>query len=148
MQYKTIVCPVDGADPQLAGAAVAQAAYLAQLSGARLILLTVVEKWYRSSHLATDSKAWKDIHAGWMKEGQEGVRKIAAGLKEKGVKKIDLEVRDGDAAHEIVATAVEERADLIVMTTHRYSTVGKLFLGSVTDRVTKHAPCPVLWVFA
>lgn len=148
MQYKTIVCPIDASNPKLTEAATAQAAFICKLSGAKLILLNVVERWYRSAHLVTDSKEWKNIHENWLKEGEEAVKKVAASLKAEGVKEIDVEVRDGDAAHEIVATAVEGRADLIVMATHRYSTVGKLFLGSVTDKVSKHSPCPVLWVFA
>ncbi|MEK7232334.1 MAG: universal stress protein [Elusimicrobiota bacterium] len=148
MQYKTVICPIDGSDPKLTEAAVEHAAYICKLSGARLLLLNVVERWYRSSHLVTDSDEWRKLHDNWLKEGEEAVKKAAASLKDKGVATIDTEVRDGDAAHEIVATAMEERADLIVMTTHRYSTVGKLFLGSVTDRVSKHAPCPVLWTFA
>ncbi|MEK7738026.1 MAG: universal stress protein [Pseudomonadota bacterium] len=148
MQYKTVVCPIDGSDPKLTEAAVEQAAYICKLSGAKLILLGVVEKWYRSTHLVTDSSEWKAIHDEWMKDGEETLRKAADGLKAKGVKTIDIEVRDGDAAHEIVAAAMEARADLIIMTTHRHSAMGKLFLGSVTDRVSKHAPCPVLWVFA
>ncbi|MBI5560978.1 MAG: universal stress protein [Deltaproteobacteria bacterium] len=67
--------------------------------------------------------------------------------KEAGVKNLRTVLRDGDASHEIVALAVEEKADLIIMATHRYSPVGKLFAGSVTDKVSRHAPCPVLWVF-
>lgn len=38
-------------------------------------------------------------------------------------------------------------ADLIVMATHRYSPVGKLFHGSITDKVTRKSPCPILWLF-
>lgn len=146
MTYKTIVCPVDGS--MLTDSAAAQAAYVAKISGARLILLNVVEKWYRSAHLVTDSEKWQQIHEDWLKEGKKVVTEVAERMKKDGVKDIDIEVRDGDAAHEIVATAVEERADLIIMATHRYSPVGKLFAGSITDKVSRHAPCPVMWVFA
>lgn len=38
-------------------------------------------------------------------------------------------------------------ADLIVMATHRYSPIGKLFHGSITDKVTRKSPCPILWLF-
>ena len=74
------------------------------------------------------------------------MEKEAAKLKEKGVKDVEMVLRDGDAAHEIIALAMEQRADLIIMATHRYSPV-EIFMGSVTDKVTKSSPCPVLWVF-
>jgi len=45
------------------------------------------------------------------------------------------------------AALSERAADIIVMATHRYSRIGKIFYGSVVDKVTKHSPCPVLWVF-
>ncbi|MBI5236324.1 MAG: universal stress protein [Deltaproteobacteria bacterium] len=145
MQYKTIVCPVDATE--LADAALSQAAYVASISGAKLILLNVVEKWYRSAHVATDSPEWQHLHEDWLKEGEKLLQDIAAKARERGVKDLEMVAREGDAAHEIVALAVEKRADLVVMATHRYSPVGKLFMGSVTDKVSRHSPCPVMWVY-
>ena len=50
----------------------------------------------------------------------------------------------GDPAGNIVDTAVAEDVDLIVMTTHGYSGVTRWLLGSVTEKVLRHAHCPVL----
>ena len=147
MEYKNIICPVDGTDPELSEAAEDAAAYLSQVTDAKLILLYVVEKWYRSEPLVTDSPQWTEIHGQWLHEGRELLEKEAARLKDLGVKHLETVLRDGDAAHEIIALAFERKADLIVMATHRYSPVGKLFMGSVTDKVSKKSPCPVLWVF-
>ena len=36
--------------------------------------------------------------------------------------------------------------DLIVMSTHGRSGISRAMLGSVTERVLRHAPCPVLAV--
>lgn len=145
MPYKNIICPIDGSE--LTGRAEEQAAYLCNITGAKLTLLNVVEKWYRSAHLVTDSAQWEAIHEEWLNKGRELLEKEANKIKEMGVKNIDTVLRDGDAAHEIVALAMEQKADLIVMATHRYSPVGKIFIGSVTDKVSRHAPCPVMWVF-
>jgi nucleotide-binding universal stress UspA family protein len=145
MEYRTIVCPIDGTE--LTGLAVGQAAYLSKVSGARLILLHVVEKWYRATHLMRDSVEWQALYEDWLEKGKALLREEAAIVEAKGVTNLGTIIREGDAAHEIVAVAVEERADLIVMATNRYTPVGKLFIGSVTDRVTRRAPCPVLWVF-
>jgi nucleotide-binding universal stress UspA family protein len=58
--------------------------------------------------------------------------------------RLRIRVVDGDVAGSIVDTAAEEGADLIVMTTHGYSGFSRWMLGSVTERVLRGAPCPVL----
>ncbi len=146
MKYKNIICPVDGSE--LTEKAVEVASYLSKISDAKLILLNVVEKWYRSEPIVTNSKEWAAIHEEWLNEGRELLEKQAKALQESGVKHMETVLREGDAAYEILSLAGERSADLIVMATHRYSPVGKLFMGSVTDRVTKKSLCPVLWVFA
>lgn len=145
MEFKNIICPTDGTE--VSESALRHAAYLSRLSGAKVLLLHVVEKWYRASHLVTDSNEWDTIHKEWLESGRAVLEKEAEKLLAYGATQIDTVLRDGDASHEILALAVEKRADLIVMATHRYSPVGKIFAGSVTDNVTKKSPCPVLWVF-
>ncbi|HSW43743.1 MAG TPA: universal stress protein [Patescibacteria group bacterium] len=53
---------------------------------------------------------------------------------------------EGDAGESIVEASVAESADLIVVGTHERGTVGRLFLGSVSDYVVRHARCPVMVV--
>jgi nucleotide-binding universal stress UspA family protein len=55
-------------------------------------------------------------------------------------------VISGDIASTIVDLAIAENVDLITMTTHGYSGITRWMLGSVTERVLRHAPCPVLVV--
>jgi nucleotide-binding universal stress UspA family protein len=55
-------------------------------------------------------------------------------------------VENGDPASMIVDVAQEEGVGLIVMSTHGYSGVTRWMLGSVTERVLRHASCPVLVV--
>jgi universal stress protein A len=50
------------------------------------------------------------------------------------------------AAESIVAYAAEQNIDLIVIGTHGRASVAQYLLGSVTDRVIRTAPCPVLTV--
>ena len=59
---------------------------------------------------------------------------------------VDSYVTEGDAAGTIVDTARETKADLIVMSSHGYSGLTRLMLGSVTEKVLRAAPCPVLVV--
>ncbi len=53
---------------------------------------------------------------------------------------------DGAAGESIVDVAEAESADLIVVGTHERGAVGRLFLGSVSDHVVRHARCPVMVV--
>ena len=59
---------------------------------------------------------------------------------------LDLEARmqRGQVWDSIVTTARVERADLIVMATRGHDSLGDKILGSNTERVVRHAPCPVL----
>lgn len=55
-------------------------------------------------------------------------------------------LREGDPASLILEVAEEVGADLIVMGTHGRAGLERLILGSVTDRVLRRAPCPVVAV--
>ena len=75
------------------------------------------------------------------------VKKDLVVLARKGghpVVPVQAEVRVGSPWQEIVAAASRLNADLIVLPTHGYSGLKHLLLGSVAERVVRHAPCPVL----
>jgi nucleotide-binding universal stress UspA family protein len=57
---------------------------------------------------------------------------------------LELVVHEGAAADSIGSFAQARKADLIVMGTHGRRGFDRLVLGSVTDRVMRTAPCPVL----
>lgn len=52
----------------------------------------------------------------------------------------------GEPAREIVKYATRHGVDLIVLGTHGRSGVSRVLLGSVSERVARTAPCPVLTV--
>jgi len=56
------------------------------------------------------------------------------------------QVATGDPADAIVQVAQELAVDLIVMATHGRTGLQHVFLGSVAEKVVRHAPCPVLTV--
>ena len=70
----------------------------------------------------------------------EKIGGLAAGLK---LRKI---VDAGQAFGCIVACAEKENADLIVMSSHGRSGLSRMLIGSVTDKILRGAPCPVLVV--
>lgn len=144
MEYRIILCPIE--TPELLEQGVDAASYLSKLSGARLILLHVVENWYRAEAVTTDSPEWSAIHKGWLDEGRKILDDAEAQARKTGLINVETVLKEGDIAHEIVAEAKKRRADIIVMSTVRHSTIERFFIGSVIDMVTKSAPCPVLWI--
>src|SRR5215218_8713131 len=56
------------------------------------------------------------------------------------------EVRFGSPAGEIDAAAKDLGADLICVSTHGRTGLAHLLLGSVAEKIVRHAPCPVLVV--
>lgn len=74
---------------------------------------------------------------------REELESIAERLRSTG-RTVETEVRFGDAAEEIIASA--EDADLVVMTTHGRGAAGRLIFGSTADRVARHGSVPTLLI--
>jgi universal stress protein A len=55
-------------------------------------------------------------------------------------------VRVGRAWQEVIELAKENKTDLIVLATHGYTGLKHVLLGSVAEKILRHAPCPVLTV--
>jgi nucleotide-binding universal stress UspA family protein len=75
--------------------------------------------------------------------------RVAQDLVERGRRlgvPVSFLIWEGDPGESIVEAAVAERADLIVVGSHGRSGVGRFLIGSVSDHVVRHAPCPVLVV--
>jgi nucleotide-binding universal stress UspA family protein len=52
----------------------------------------------------------------------------------------------GEAASEIVRVAKDRKVDLIVVSSHGRTGLGRILFGSTAEAVVRHAPCPVLVV--
>ena len=81
----------------------------------------------------------------------EATRKAGASILTDGEQKVKAEevqvekiLEEGHTVQEIVKTAKEGKFDLIVIGGRGISKIRELLLGSVTDGVIHHAPCPVL----
>lgn len=55
-------------------------------------------------------------------------------------------VQEGESYRAIIKLATEGNADMIVMGSHGRTGLKRLLMGSVTEKVIGHAPCPVLVV--
>ncbi len=59
---------------------------------------------------------------------------------------VETRLKQGVPAEELLRAAVDEKVDLIVLGSRGLSQVRAFFLGSVSDKVSHHARCPVLIV--
>ena len=76
------------------------------------------------------------------RDAEEYLAPIAAELRGRGVDAA-WEVGRGAAAAAILAAAKSSGADLVAMSTHGRSGLGRLLFGSVAEQVLRHADVPV-----
>jgi len=75
----------------------------------------------------------------------ETLRKVAK-TAEGHVKKIEIVVESGDPADEILLAAKKHEVDVIIVGYKGYGKEGRFLLGSVTDKVVRHASRSVMVV--
>jgi len=86
------------------------------------------------------------VKSGSFKEkAMESLNKISKQI-ENNVSKINSIVESGDPADEILITAKKVEADIIIIGYKGYGKEGRFLLGSVTDKVVRHASMSVLVV--
>jgi nucleotide-binding universal stress UspA family protein len=76
-------------------------------------------------------------------EHEHAMTRLVAPWRDRGLA-IEQVVVEGEPGFEIEAAAKAQRSDLIVMGTHGRHGFERLLLGSVTEKVLRRAPCPVL----
>ncbi len=135
---KTIVVAYDETEP--AKRALARAADLAKTFEAQLIVTSVAPVG------ATGPRGGGPVDPVDPPERhREELEHAKAFLSEQGVT-AELQAAVGDPADAIVALAEERGADLIVVGTREPGMIDRLFKGSVSAAVSRHARCDVLIV--
>jgi len=118
---------------------------LARQFGAKLILLHVVEPMVYPSDLGYTPVLSEELTAEVQQEAESRLRAAVETERAQGIECEGL-LRFGRPYLEIAAVAEELGVDLIVLTTHGYTGLKHVVLGSTAERVVRHAPCPVLVV--
>jgi nucleotide-binding universal stress UspA family protein len=80
-------------------------------------------------------------------EASSYLEHVASALRQRGLE-VKTELLQGAAVEAIVDCARDLRADLLGLTTHGRSGLGKLIFGSVAEGVLHKTPCPTLLVRA
>ncbi|MFP3903138.1 MAG: universal stress protein [Armatimonadota bacterium] len=136
--YNRILLTLDTSE--LAEQAVPHAVALARNFDAELYVLSVIPV------LESDSPATAEM--GWDSEiatTEEYLAGIENALSSEGLT-CHTELRRGNVAEEILIFSEKCEADVIVMSTHGRSGLGRWVYGSVTDRVLRYADIPVFLV--
>ncbi len=138
--YRHLLVPLDGS--KLAEAALKEALPLAKSAGARVTFLEAV--WPIIDVMNTGTQV-ATIECIRKKEAQQYLDAEARRPEWKELKASAV-VKVGPAADVIIDYARSKRADLIVMSTHGRSGLGRWAFGSIADKVLRGAGCPVLLV--
>jgi nucleotide-binding universal stress UspA family protein len=134
---KSILLPLDGSP--LAEQALPYATSLAQRAGARLMLVRATQA---QSLLDVDTS---DAEGGVVSRAEHELEATAARLRDIG-HDVDGYVYYERPVLAILDAAQRHQVDLIVMSTHGRSGLGRMVYGSVADDVLRHATVPVLLV--
>jgi nucleotide-binding universal stress UspA family protein len=137
----TIVCPLDFADPSARALHVAHS--LARESGARLLLLHVVEGWPEDD--ADDHSHWAvpEYRRLLERTSREGLASALAPEEREGLA-VEEVIAAGKPYVEILRLAAERFADLVVMGVHGRGVTDLALFGSTAQHVVREAACPVL----
>lgn len=139
LPYRRILVPTDMS--LASGRAFPMAALIARAFGAPVIALHVAAPLLGDRAFGTSGVTY-EAEARVPSEGalRQFLSSEFAGLE------VLPRVLVGSAWDRIIETAVTERADLIVMSTHGRDSLADRVIGSHTERVIRHAACPVLVV--
>jgi nucleotide-binding universal stress UspA family protein len=130
---------------ECATAAQSVAVDLARKLGAELVLVQALVEAPLYSEGFISRRQVQTVYDAQRKWSEDTLEARAEQLRQSGIK-TSWRVQMGAPSEEIVRTAEEEHADMIVMGTHGRSGLNRVLLGSVTERVIRLARCPVLTV--
>jgi len=140
VRIERILCPVDFSD--IAAKAYCYAQSIAARYRAQLIAHHVVElELHPSAYYQAELDFFEDYRRTLVSNAKEQLRKFVdlyGGVEPECV------VEESSAPDAILAMAQARGINLIVMGTHGRRGFDHLLLGSVTERVLRRAPCPVL----
>lgn len=115
---------------------------LAGSHGAALLVLSIIDEAdLASAGSAGGPPRWDQIRD----DRQVSAQRLVNLGRATGID-VQFLVWTGDPAESILAAAASESADLVVVGSHGRGRLGRLLLGSVSEAVTRRAPCPVLVV--
>lgn len=146
---KKILVPTDFSKSALMATEVA--ADIAMKANAEIVVLHVVEEISGNSF---NIEGEIDMTGSWeekiftmklIERGRKQLAKLSSDLKERGLK-VRSELRLGTPFHGMRTIITDHKVDLVVMGTAGQSKMEEMVIGTNTEKVVRHAQCPVLTV--
>jgi nucleotide-binding universal stress UspA family protein len=139
MKTNKILIPLDGST--MAESAVAEAAQMARPDSTLVLVRAANARVMPGADVI-------EAQIAAVREAEEYMAALKQKLEKDGVRGIETHVWYGPAAAAIVEAARVQKADLIVMTTHGRSGLGRVVFGSVAESVLRGTTVPILLVRA
>ncbi len=142
MKLRKVLCPTDfSAGSQQA---LRVAARLANASHAELVL---AHSWHVPESAFTRFTFPGDLIQTLREDAEHGLAAAMRDARSYGVERVTSTLVSGVAWHDMVEIANRDEAvDLIVIGTHGRTGLRRVLMGSVAEKVIRHAPCSVLAV--
>jgi nucleotide-binding universal stress UspA family protein len=137
MKPDKILVPLDGSE--MAEAAIAPALEMAQ-AGSSLILMRAAAARTLPGTDAIDAQVLA------VREAEDYLAGVKEKLQKSGVGRLETHVWYGPAAPAIVEAAKAQKVDVIVMSTHGRSGLGRIIFGSVAESVLRGTRVPIFLV--
>ena len=137
--FATIIVALDGSEHSLK--AIEYARELSEKHGAKLILVHAFQP-------TSDLRGSEGFNQMLGKRMQKGETIIKAAVDRLGpvTSEVEENLLEGPAAEAIISVAESRKADLVVMGTRGMGSLKGMLFGSVSTKVSHHAPCSVLVV--
>ncbi|MCK9425892.1 MAG: universal stress protein [Ignavibacteriaceae bacterium] len=141
LQFSKILVPIDFSD--FSKSALKYAVTFAQHYHSKLILIYVMEPVIYPPDFSMGQITLPTVNFEMDKRAKEELDKLAE-TEIGSLVQVQTLIKTGKPFVEIIETAKEEDADLIIISTHGHSGVEHILFGSTADKVVRKASCPVL----
>lgn len=143
MSFKKILCPVDFSEGS--SVALRYAVRLANESDADLVL---AHSWYVPPMMFAGEPTFSpDLFQVMSEDAKKGLEVSLQEAKGLGARRVSSKLLTGAPWYEVVEMLdADSSFDLVVMGTHGRTGMSRVLLGSVAEKIVRHAPCSVLCV--
>jgi nucleotide-binding universal stress UspA family protein len=137
----TIIVGTDGSESAVR--AVREASWLARSTGSKLLIVSAFSDLHPYREHIESSARENLVNLG---EVADQLLMRASAEADGDDVEIETASREGDPAEVLSAIATEENARLVIVGDRGLTGVGRFLLGSVSQKLSHHAPCSVLIV--
>ncbi|HPN38516.1 MAG TPA: universal stress protein [Melioribacteraceae bacterium] len=138
---KKILVPIDFSD--YSKNALKYASQFAKFFNANITVIYVIEPLVYPSDFSLGQVAIPSVEYDMQDKAKEELERLV-NEEFSDLIKTELIIKAGKPFVEIIETAAEIDADLIIIATHGHTGVEHLLFGSTAEKVVRKAPCPVL----